>query len=244
MTTRTHGKLGRLAPKPVPVADLTHYLTAPLPAAPATVTAPPLNYPMAGNDKYGDCTIAAVVHSDQATASLTQEAWKYPGDYVVEERYLSMTGGQDTGLVITDVLKAWVAKGGLFGHQLAAFAPVHVKHTNVIRQATSLCAVVYTGVTIPNVAMQQFDAHQPWALTHTSADNVIDGGHAVPIVGYNATGPMFVTWGALQQATWEWWLKYGEEAYAVITAEVKARGSLRSVNFQALDQDLSALQGA
>lgn len=242
--SRTHGRLGRLAPQPVPVCDLTHYLTAPLPAAPATVAAPQLHYPMAGNDKYGDCTIAAVVHADQATASLTKEVWTYPGDATVEKKYFQLTGGPDTGLVEADVLKAWISKGGLFGQQLAAFAPLHVKHTPVIKQATALCGAVYTGVLIPNVAMQQFDDHQAWALTHTSADNDIDGGHAIPIVGYNAIGPIFITWGALQQATWEWWLKYGEEAYAVITSEVKARGTLRGVNFAALEKDLAALRAA
>ena len=88
---------------------------------------------------------------------------------------------------------------------------------------------------------QQFADHQPWALTHTAADSDILGGHAVPIVGYNALGPIVVTWGALQQVTWAWWDRYASEAYAVITAEVKASGSLRGIDFAALDADLAAL---
>jgi len=242
--TRTPGKLGRLAPQAVPVGDLTHYLTSPLAAAPATVAAPSLTYPMAGNDKIGDCTIAAVVHSDQATASLTKESYTYPGDKAVEAKYFQLTGGQDTGLVETNVLKKWIAKGGLFGHQLAAFAPLHVKHTTVIKQATALCGAVYTGVVIPYIAQQQFADHQPWDLTHTSADDDIDGGHAVPIVGYNKIGPIVITWGALQQVTWAWWLHFAEEAYAVITSEVKASGQLRGVNFTALEADLAPLRAA
>jgi hypothetical protein len=240
--TRIPGMLGRLAPQPVAVNDLTHYLTSPLPTPPATVTAPQLVWPMADNDKYGDCTIAAAIHTDQAIAKLTNEPWTYPGDYEVAERYLQMTGGQDTGLVETVVLKAWMAKGGMFGHRLAAFAPLAVKHTTAIKQAVALCGAVYSGVVIPFVAQEQFANHQPWALTHTSADDDIDGGHAVPLVGYNAVGPVVVTWGALQQVTWAWWLHFAEEAYAVITSEVKARGSLRGVNFTALEADLAALR--
>ena len=217
-------KLGRLAPAPVPVGDLTHYLTAPLPEPPSAVDAPQLVYPMAANDRYGDCTIAAALHVDQATANLTTEPWTYPGDQVVIDEYLKLSGGQDTGLVETNVLRAW-HQGGLFGHKLAAFAPLNVKHLKPIKQAVDLCGAVYTGVLVPAPAQQQFAA----------------GGHAVPAVGYNATGPIFVTWGRLQQATWQWWLTYGEEAYAVLTAEVRARGELRNVNFAALEADLKRL---
>lgn len=232
--------LGRLPARPVALGDLTHYLTTPLPAAPSAVAAPELAYPMACNDSEGDCTIAAVVHTDQATAEMTSELWTYPGDDAVSAEYFKLTGGQDTGLVETDVLKVWTGSG-LFGHKLAAFAPLAVKHTQTIKQAVWLCGAVYTGVLIPAPAQQQFADHQPWDLTGTSADSEIEGGHAVPAVGYNATGPIFVTWGALQQATWRWWLTYGEESYATITAEVKERGSLRGLDFAALEADLKKL---
>lgn len=231
---------GRLAPKPVDLGDLTHYLTEPLAAPPSVVTAPRLSYPMACNDTIGDCTIADVVHTDQATAHMTSEPWTYPGDSSVSAEYFKLTGGGDTGLVETDVLKVWTGSG-LFGHKLAAFAPLAVKHTTTIKQAVWLCGAVYMGVLVPAPAQQQFADGQPWALTHTPADSDIEGGHAVPYVGYNATGPVCVTWGALQQITWEWHLTYAEEAYAVITAEVKTRGSLRGLNFAALEADLKKL---
>lgn len=233
-------QLGRLAPAPVPARDLTHYLTSPLPTPPREVDAPHLNYPMAGNSEYGDCTIAGAIHVDQATANLTTEPWTYPGDENVIAEYLKLTDGQDTGLVEANVLKVWSTEG-LFGHKLAAYAPLNVKHTVPIRQAVALMGAVYTGVLIPAPAQQQFAAGQAWHLTGTSADDQIEGGHAVPIVGYNTAGPVVVTWGRLQQATWGWWLRYSEEAYAVITSEVKARGELHNVNFSALEADLKRL---
>lgn len=233
-------KYGRLAPAPVPVRDLTHYLSAPLPTPPSAVDAPHLAYPMAGNDRYGDCTIAAVIHVDQATANLTAEPWTYPGDEVVVTEYLRLSGGKDTGLVEANVLKVW-STSGLFGHKLAGFASLNVRHLVPIRQAVSLCGAAYTGVLVPAPAQRQFAAGEVWDLTGTDADSEIEGGHAVPIVGYNRTGPIFVTWGALQQATWRWWNAYAEEAYAVLTADVKARGELRNVNFSALEADLKRL---
>ena len=240
---RQPGQLGRLPARAVALGDLTHYLTEPLPAPPAEVAAPELDYPMAVNDRLGDCTIAGALHTDQAVAALTGEPWTYPGDDAVEQTYFGLSGGADTGLVETDVLRQW-STAGLFGRRLAAFAPLHVKHTQTIKQAVSLCGAAYTGVLVPAPAQQQFANRQPWDLTGTAADSQIEGGHAVPILGYNATGPVVCTWGALQQATWRWWLTYGEECYAVITAEVKARGSLRGVDFGQLERDLSALERA
>lgn len=233
--------LGRLPVQPVALGDLTHYLTRPLPPPPSKVTAPNLTYPMACNDRLGDCTIASAIHVDQASAAQTKEPWTYPGDTMVGAEYFKLTGGPDTGLVETRVLQVW-QQAGLFGCRLAAFAPLAVKHTITIKQATWLCGAVYTGVLMPTPAQQQFNAGRPWDLTGTAADSDIEGGHAVPIIGYNATGPIVVTWGRLQQVTWRWWLTYAEEAYAVVTAEVKKRGSLRGLNFAALERDLAALK--
>jgi hypothetical protein len=233
--------LGRLAPAPVPTRDLTHYLTKPLPAPPREVDAPQLEYSMACNDRLGDCTIAGALHTDQATANLTLEPWIYPGDPAVSEEYFKLSGGQDTGLVEARVLRVW-HQTGLFGHKLAAFAPLHVKHTTPIKQAVALCGAVYTGALIPAPAQRQFAAGEPWDLTGTPDDSSIEGGHAICYVGYNATGPICVTWGALQQITWRWHLAYCEEAYATITGAVKERGSLHGVDFAALDKDLAALR--
>jgi hypothetical protein len=236
-------RYGRLPYRAVALGDLTHYLTKPLPAPPAAVTAPRLGYPMADNDRLGDCTIAAVVHTDQATAALVGEPWSYPGDDVVANEYTELTGGGDTGLVETIVLQAWQTRG-MFGHKLAAFAPLAVKHTQTIKQAVALCGAVYAGVLVPAPAQQQFAAGKPWDLTGTPADGEIEGGHAIPLVGYSSLGPVCVTWGRLQQVTWRWWLAYSEECYAVVTSAVKARGSLRGVNFDALDRDLTALRAS
>jgi hypothetical protein len=234
---------GRLPWRSLPLGDLTHYLTEPLPAAPVVVAPPQLHYPMAANDHLGDCTIAAVVHTDQATAALVNEPWSYPGDSAVTTEYFQLSNGQDTGLSETTVLQVWNSTG-MFGCELAAFAPLAVKHTQTIRQAVFLCGAVYTGVLVPATAQPQFREHRPWDLTGTPADSEIEGSHAVPIVGYNQTGPVVVTWGALQQATWAWWLAFAEEAYAVITHEVRERGVLRGVDFDALDRDLAALETA
>ena len=229
--------LGRLPAKPVALGDLTHYLTQPLPAAPVEVTAPDLAWPMADNDRLGDCVIAGAVHTDQVTAYLTDEPWGYPGDGPVEAEYFKLTGGGDTGLVLTDVLRVW-QRQGLFGCKLAAFAPLAVKHAQTLKQAVWLCGATYMGVVVTATDQQRFGEGMPWIVTD---DSDYIGGHCIPYVGYTKDGPIAVTWGALVQISWGWHAKQCEEGYAVITAEVKKRGSLRGLNFPALEADLRRL---
>lgn len=232
--------LGALAPKPVPLGDFAHYFLEPLPEPLAELVAPQLHWPMAGNDRYGDCTIAGALHADQATASLVSEPWTYPGDNTVVSEYLGLGNGADKGLAVTDVLRAWTTDG-LFGKQLVAFAPLHPRFTQTMKQAVALGGAVYCAVALPKLAQNQFAAHVPWDLTRTLEDDDIEGGHCIILVGYNRLGPVFVTWGALQQATWRWWASYGTEAYALVTAEVKDAGGLRGVDLPRLEQDVQRL---
>ena len=232
-------RLGRLAPKPVALGCLDHYLTAPLPAPPAEVGAPQLSWPMADNDRLGCCTISGVVHTDQATASESQEPWTYAGDQAVESTYFGLTGGADTGLAETDVLRAWQQKG-LFGCQLAAFAPLAVQHVRTIRQAVWLCGGVYMGVLVTQADQEAFAAGEAW----TPSGQPPLGGHCIVYVGYTDSGFLAVTWGGLAEVTWAWHAAQAEEAYAVITQEVKERGSLRGVNLAALERDLNRLERA
>ena len=233
-------KFGRLAPAPQRLSDLTAYARRPLPAPPAEVVAPALVYPMDGNQTYGDCTIAAAQHADQVWAHLEEFAYEPPAESVIASTYFALTGGADTGLVEATVLKAWQTEG-LFGNKIAAYAPIAPKHLVTVKQAVELFGLAYTGILVPAVAEEQFSAGQTWELTGGSADHNIVGGHAVPIVGYNATGPIFVTWGQLQQATWRWWLTYAEECWCIIGAEVAQAGHLHGLDLAALQADLAAV---
>lgn len=236
-------KFGRLPAKQVALGDLTHYLTETLPAPPAKVAAPHLDYPMAGNDNYGDCELAAVVHTDQALSKMERVEYTYPGDAAVIAQYFEMTGGADTGLVTTNVLSKWHTDG-LFGHTIAAWVPVHMRHQTVLKQCIALTGSFLAGVAISQSTMDLFDAGpgHPWDVTGTADDSNILGLHEIPALGYNAIGPVFVSWGSLKQATWRWWNEYCDESHVVITDEVKNKNVFRGVNFAQLDADLAALK--
>lgn len=234
--TRVAGKLGRRpARRPVGLADLAVYLRDPLPAGPAAVPAPQLEaWGMLGNDTYGDCTLAGAVHLRMANAAQHKQVETWPDTAHVVKTYLTLSGGQDTGLVEADVLKAWHAEG-LFGDRIVGWAPVDHRNPDELRSVAAAFGGVYLGVAMPAPAQDQFGAGKPWDLTGTSADRSIEGGHAVPLVGYDADHVYVVTWAALQPVTWRWLGAYLEEAYAVLTSEDDR------VDHAALSADLAKL---
>jgi hypothetical protein len=190
---------------------------------------------MLGNDTFGDCTLAAVVHQRMANALEHDEPDTYPTSDQVVGQYLQMTGGEDTGLVEADVLHTWHT-GGLWDNRIAGYAPINHHDLTELRSVVALFGACYLGVAIPEPAQEQFAAHQAWDLTGTPADREIEGGHAVPMVGYNVRQAYVVTWGRLQTVSWRWLAMYLEEGWAVLTSEDAA------VNMEMLQADLQKLQ--
>lgn len=234
-------RFGRLAARrPVGLADLAYYMGGTFDTPPATMPAPNVaDWGMCANDEVGDCTLAAVVHQRMACAAdldLPTEAW--PSDAKILSTYFSLTGGKDSGLVEADVLRKWNTDG-LFGDRIAGYAPADHRDEEELQAVCATFKAVYCGIVVPGPAEQQFQAGEPWDLTGTSADRQVLGGHAVPMVGYNADGPVFVTWSKLQQATWRWTAVYLEEAWSVITSE-----DSRKLDLATLQADLARLERA
>src|SRR5438093_1137652 len=50
------------------------------------------------------------------------------------------------------------------------------------------------------------------------------GGHAVDVVGFDASGLTVVTWGRLQAMTWSFWDRYCDESYAVLSRDFLSHG--------------------
>jgi hypothetical protein len=191
---------------------------------------------MLGNDEYGDCTIAGVVHLRMADAAEQSQSETWPSADEVVRTYFTLSGGQDAGLNEADVLHTWY-RAGLFGDKISGYAPVNHRSFDELRSVVAAFGGSYLGITVPAPAQEQFANGQPWDLTGTSEDRDIEGGHCVPAVGYDSQYVYVVTWGQLQKATWRWVHANLEEAWAVLTSE-DAR-----VNLSALQQDLRLLAG-
>jgi hypothetical protein len=236
---RKAGKRGKLPAKPLLTTTLRDYMKGGLPSAPTTVDYAPRvsNFPMALNDKEGDCTIAGIIHLLQLQYAEIGETFTYPGDAETQSTYYSFTGGQDTGCVETDVLSKW-AGDGLFGTKAAAWVPVNPRDEAEMKAAIYLFGGLYLGVELPGNAEQQFENHEPWHLTIPKASPV--GGHCIVASGYNRQGMDIITWGQETSATWDWSDYYCSEAYAVIPqAFVEAdHGPVYKIDILQLQADL------
>ena len=242
MTDRIVGKLGKLDPKrPSGLHMLAFYQSNPLPPAPESVVVPSVpNWGMLGNDKYGDCTFAGIVHARMANAAFLGITESFPADSEVEQAYLNYTNGQDAGAVEADLLKFWQSNG-LFGTKLAAFAPTDHADLDELRSVIASYGLVYIGVKLPVTFQDQFIQNQPWDLTGTPADNQIEGGHCIILVGYDKDHVQCITWGKVQQITWRWLQSYMEESWALITPEIVEKGQYGNIRLDELTADLGKL---
>lgn len=232
MTEIRRFKLGRKAVKTDSrTLKVRAYLTSALPAPPASVdwSKGQTAWGMLRNDTLGDCTIAGAMHAIMGwglnagtEATFTDDdALSY---YETFDGYEDGDPSTDNGGVLLDVLNDWKQSGiesesavNYEPHKIVAFASVDPTNLNEVKSALSIFGPLYCGLSFPNSAMDQ----SSWELT---SDTSIDGGHCVVMIGYNATGPVFISWGALYQATWDFFNYYFAparqgEVYAAISPD-------------------------
>jgi hypothetical protein len=218
--------------RPPEVPNLATFATVKVPAPPPSMDLIKATRPMALNDRDGDCTIAGAAHVNQDGSLQVKQKWTYCGDTLTGKTYFGLTGGQDTGLMLPQVLKPWhlgqSSEGGLFlgENPNGGYAIVHPKNTTQVKQALWIFGNTYTAVDLPAIAQDQFrpDGSGVWELTGTQADYDIEGGHCIVGAAYNATGPICVTWGSTVQVTWEWWFTYVVQCYVVVPPAFVAHG--------------------
>lgn len=245
MSERKHGLLGKANPQfPVGLKDWRAYVKSgmELPSPPDAVNdyAGVPEWPMDGNDKYGDCTMAAAAHSIQVWNAVTKRSDPVPTELSVVGEYLQLTHGADSGLVESNVLKTWRSTG-LWGNKIIGYAPVNVHDLSQLKQAIYLYGLAYVGIQVPQNAQTQFEDGKPWTLEEGWQSQPIVGGHAIPIVGYDTQYLHAVTWGALQLMAYDWWQTYGDEAWAILPQEFKEDGGYNNLNLTQLAADLHSV---
>ena len=222
---------------------MARYLTATLPPAPPAVdwTKGQTAWGMLMNDTLGDCTIAGALHaiecwglnSGHPLTFTDADALFY---YESFDCYNPEDPESDTGGILLDVLSDWKHEG-IRGHKVQAYASV--RHTNIeeVKQAIALFGPLYTGLNFPNSAWGQ----KEWNVT---ADKSIDGGHCVVLVGYNETGPVAISWGALYQMTWEFFSAYFDELYAAISPDWFSQSGVSpaGISLEQLQADLALIR--
>ena len=223
-------KLGKGAARHDPrTLMLASYATAALPTPPASFDLTGKvgqSWGMMENDQIGDCTCAAAGHLIMEWTVNAGKKMARPSDKQIVHAYSAITGynpvtgANDNGAVEIDVLNYW-RQTGIASHKIGAYVALEPSNHVHVMDSVYMFEGCYIGLQLPTSAKNQIKNKQPWSVPPggTTGDGKPGswGGHAVPVVGYDARGVTCVTWGALQMMTWTFWEAYCEEAYAIIS---------------------------
>jgi hypothetical protein len=173
---------------------------------------PTILFPLLGNDKVGDCTIAAIGHMKTVYSGLVGIKTIPTTEDTLTE-YYKITHGLDTGCNELDVLKK-LKKTGILGEKAPVYGSIDVKNHKEVQQVIWLFGGIYIGFNVQANAQQDFFNRVPWTPGKLTND-----GHAVDIIDYSPTMMNSLTWGNDQQATWDWWDCCVDEAWLILPQE-------------------------
>lgn len=235
-------KTGRLpAQRPAALADLEVYATGKLPTPPVTVAVPQAPYPIDGNDTYGDCVMAGTAHLIEAWNAEVHEHDFVPDEQQVIARYLTLTGGEDTGLVEANLLSEW-HRAGNFHEKIAGYAPVNPQNTLGLHQAVAFYGGAMLGILCPESAQRQFAEQEdtgklvPWTYEGEEAED----GHCIIALGYTRTGVLCATWGGIVEVTYGFFAHYLQEVWCVLSNQlVEAKKDALGLALATLQKDLA-----
>lgn len=242
-------RLGKLPAQPArPQLRLAKLATA-LPSPPTTVNfySDVTDWPMYGNDRYGDCVEAGTGHHEEQISRYGQGATVEVTDDAVLDMYSQVTGfnpddpNTDQGTLVQDALAWWRKGSGLAGHAIVAYASVDPSNATEVKQAIATFGAVGVGFNFPAYAMDQFDAGKPWDVQKANA--TIEGGHYVIVVGYDGTYFYVVTWGAIQKMTPAFFRKYVDEGWVIIDDEMISTLSDFGADLHAFGEEFADLTG-
>jgi len=196
---------------------LASYMTPALPAPPASFNLAAkvgAAWGMMENDQLGDCTCAAAGHllmewtANAGKKMFTPTNQQIVAAYSAITGYNPTTGANDNGAVEIDVLNYW-RQSGIAGHKIGAYAATEPANHTHIMDAVYMFEGCYIGLQLPMSAQAQTEHHQPWSVPPAGPTGNGKpgswGGHAVPVVAYDARGVTVVTWGSLQVMTRSFW---------------------------------------
>lgn len=229
-------KYGRLpATRPAALKDLSVYADGVLPQPPVKVTAPSIDLPMDGNERYGDCTVAGLDHVTRVNRALYGDYGVLPSEAELVAKYLQLSPG-DEGLEESALLKLWRTVGlGLFGGQPRAYAPVPPKDNLQIMQSIAFYGTCYFGVVVGQPQQEQFSKGEPWGWVEGQEED----GHCIVGIGYDSGGVYSATWGGVAYTPWGFLAHSLDEAWCILTDQlVMAKQDGLGLNLASLEDDL------
>lgn len=205
-------------------------------------------FPMLGNDEYGDCVFAGAQHEVQQFRARAGRPVFKPTTKATLAAYSAATGFDpahpetDRGAVVLDALN-FRRSTGIEGHKIGAFASIEPGNHENVRLGVHLFGAVGIGLGLPLAAQEQ-DGTWHLGARSTGAQWVARswGGHYVPVIAYDGSGLTCVTWGALKVMTWQFFDRYCDEAWAILSPDWLSHGkSHGGLDLQQLATDLGQI---
>lgn len=231
-------KLGKLAPKRhLKLPSLGDFLdkATTWPVVPAQGWEFAVNasdWGMLGNDNFGCCGEAGIMHLVQAQSANAGNALHSTTDQTLA-LYSAVTGfnpddpSTDQGTVLTDLL-SYIQKNGLemfdstgkaVTVEIVGYASLDISSISQMRYASYALGGTYLGINCPGQCESDLSN---WNF---GPGLPIAGGHCIPRVGEGTAGGEIVSWGAVIPFSNEFWASYGDEGYVVLTkAFLNAQG--------------------
>jgi hypothetical protein len=156
-----------------------------------------LTFPLDGNSSIGDCEVAACFHQvGLMTGNVGKEVVFSTAQATA--LYLSLTGGQDTGLSTDTTMAAWTAGLGNLGHRIYDDMAVNPNDSETMQLALWRFGGVFFTLGIPDAWLAD---PRPGSVWDGGAGVVADdqNGHAVLLSGYQHVSTVggydLQTWG-------------------------------------------------
>jgi len=193
-------------------------------------------------DGVGDCGVAALNHLFMGAAADTAHHESFPTPDQIVNYYLKYTGGEDSGVVLSQFL-AYARQNGFYGHTVSAYAPVAVHDVNTLRFAINAYDAAYVGITVSNDMMAATEGPGPWTWTLDDLSGSELGGHCIILAGYDSNWLYGITWGQVVRIAYPAWHQMSDEAWAILPGEIVTAGTDgHGISLAALQADLNKLR--
>lgn len=173
----------------------------------------------------GDCVFAGGAHETLLFNAEANNPVVFTGANVISD-YSAVTGyvigdpdsdqGTQTTMALDYRMNTGLIDKAGNRHKIGAYVALEPGNYDMLLEAAYIFTAVGIGIQVPDSAMDQFSNGQPWSVVHGAQ---IEGGHYIPIVA-NRDNLVIVTWGQTQQMTKQFYTKYCDEAYAILSTEM------------------------
>lgn len=220
--------------------------TLPVPPVREMLESTPV-WPMLANDRFNCCTSAAAGHMIHHWTAANQHGIFLTDDDIIRVQ-AQLTGDRLMECVsMLDALRYW-RNQGIGGHKIHSFVSGEKANAADLRCIIHLFGSGYIGLDLPAFACSgdpkgwpDIPWEIPAAIAADAAAPNPNQGHCVAVVGYDEQSLFAVSWGRLKHMSWEFFQRYAEEVYAVLSFDWVAVNAKCPTGFNTatLERDLT-----